>query len=213
MTLHIRKERPEDHWIVENLTREAFWNLHVPGCDEHWLVRKLRDSEDFLPELDFVAEADGQIVGSILFSRSRVAGPNNENFETITFGPISVLPSCQRQGLGRALIEHGLKRARERGHSAAIIFGNPAYYGRFGFRPGKDFGIRTADGKYAAALQALALVPGALNGVSGRFLESETFEIDPEASAEFDRCFPAKERCVTPSQAEFLRIASMVEDE
>lgn len=212
MEIFIRNERPEDQFTVENLTREAFWNLHVPGCDEHFLVRTLRDSEDFLPELNFVAEVDGRVVGNIMFSRSRVVGQDNRNFETITFGPVSVLPEYQRQGIGRALIERGLKTARTSGHRAAIIFGNPAYYARFGFRPGKDYNIRTSDGKYAAALQVLELFPGTLTGVCGRFLESKAFEINPKEAEEFDRLFPHKEKRVLPSQAEFIRIASMVED-
>ncbi len=212
MKIFICNERPEDHFTVENLTREAFWNLHVPGCDEHFLVRKLRDSEDFLPELNFVAEADGRIVGNIMFSRSHVVGQDNQRFETVTFGPVSVLPEYQRQGVGRALIERGLKSARASGHSAAIIFGSPAYYARFGFRPGKEYDIRTSDGKYAAALQALELFPGALRGVCGRFLESEAFEMDPKEAEEFDRLFPYKKKRVLPSQAEFIKIASMVED-
>ena len=212
MEVFIRNERLEDHFTVENLTREAFWNLHVPGCDEHFLVRKLRDSEDFLPELNFVAEADGRIVGNIMFSRSRVVGRDNQSFETVTFGPVSVLPEYQRQGVGRALIERGLESAWASGHRAAIIFGSPAYYARFGFRSGKEYDIRTSDGKYAAALQALELFPGALKGVCGRFLESEAFEMDPKEAEEFDKLFAHKEKRVLPSQAEFIKIASLVED-
>lgn len=212
MDISIRNERPEDVLLIEALTREAFWNLHVPGCSEHLVARQLRASQDFLPELDLVAEADGRIVGSILFSRSRVVGSGNENFETVTFGPVSVLPECQHQGVGRALIERGLLIARALGHSAVVIYGNPAYYQKYGFRAGREFGIRTADGKYAAALQALPLFPGALNGVCGRFLESEAFEVDPGHLEAFDRLFPFKEKLVTPTQADFVRIASMVED-
>jgi len=212
MDIAIRNERPEDVLAVEALTREAFWNLHVPGCSEHLVARQLRASRDFLPELDLVAEADGRIVGSILFSRSRVVGSGNENFETVTFGPISVLPEWQNLGVGRALIERGLRIARALGHSAVVIYGNPAYYQKYGFRAGKEFGIRTADDKYAAALQALPLFPDALNGVCGRFLESESFEVDPAHLEAFERLFPPKEMQVTPSQAEFIKIASMIED-
>ncbi len=212
MNVSIRSERPEDVCIVEALTREAFWDLHVPGCSEHLVARQLRDSREFLPGLDLVAEADGRIVGSILFSQSRVIGSNGEQFETVTFGPVSVLPECQRQGVGRALIERGIALAREQGHSAVIIFGNPAYYQKYGFRAGRAFDIRTADGKYAAALQVLPLFLGALDGVCGRFLESEAFEVDPAHLEAFDQLFPPREKRVLPSQAEFLKIASMIED-
>jgi predicted N-acetyltransferase YhbS len=77
------------------------------------LTRQLRASRDFLPELDLVAVEDGRVIGNILFTRSRVVGSMNENFETVTFGPVSVLPECQKRGVGRALIEGGLRsRAR-----------------------------------------------------------------------------------------------------
>ena len=212
MEIIIRHERPEDVVAVETLTRLAFWNLHVPGCSEHLVARQLRASCDFLPELDFVAESDGRVVGNIIFSRSRVVGSNQENFETVTFGPVSVLPDCQRQGVGRALIEKGIERARAVGFSAVIIYGNPAYYRKYGFRPGKEFDIRTEGGKYAAALQVLPLVPGILNGVSGRFLESEAFETDEEFLDAFDRLFPPLEKLETPTQAEFMKTVSMIED-
>lgn len=212
MEISIRNERPEDVVAVEALTRGAFWNLHVPGCSEHLVARQLRASRDFLPELDLVAVEDGRVIGNILFTRSRVVGSMNENFETVTFGPVSVLPECQQRGVGRALIERGLALAREAGHSAVIVYGNPDYYSKYGFRAGREYGIRTADGKYHAALLALPLVPGALDGVCGRFLESEAFETDPEQLEAFERLFPPMEKLVTPSQAEFTRIASMVED-
>ena len=212
MNFIIREERPGDCVAVESLTRLAFWNLHVPGCSEHLVARQLRDSEDFVPALDFVAEVGGRVIGSILFSRSRVAGNRNENFETVTFGPVSVLPEWQNRGVGRALIGRGVARAREMGFSAVIIFGNPAYYRKYGFKSGKEYGIQTAEGKYAAALQVLPLTPGALEGVCGRFLESNAVEVDPEALEAFDRLFPPMEKLVTSTQAEFLRISSMIED-
>ncbi len=202
----IRLEQPPDYRAVEELTREAFWNLHAPGCDEHYLAHVLRSHADFLPELDFVAAHGAEIVGNIMFTRSRV-----EDLPTITFGPISVLPVYQRMGIGSALIRHALAAAREMGHRAVLIFGDPAYYARFGFLPGKDFGIRTADDMYAAALQALELAPGSLDNVRGRFFESDAFEIDVKLSEKFDRQFSSKPRLALAAQAEFRRIADMRE--
>jgi len=206
MRLEIRREAEEDFRAVEEVTREAFWNLHVPGCDEHYLVHSLREHKDFLPELDFVAVHGAEIVGSILYSRSRV-----EDVMTITFGPVSVLPVYQRMGVGSALIWHTLSLAKEMGHRAVLIYGSPDYYPRFGFRPGKHFNIRTSDNMYAAALQALELAPGALKGVAGRFFESDAFEVDVRASEAFDKGFPRRERRVTETQREFQKIASMRE--
>ncbi|NLF28897.1 MAG: N-acetyltransferase [Clostridiales bacterium] len=206
MRLEIRRAAEEDFRAVEEVTREAFWNLHVPGCDEHYLVHALREHPDFLPELDFVAVHGAEIVGSILYSRSRV-----EDVPTITFGPVSVLPVYQRMGVGSALIRHTLSLAKELGHRAVLIYGSPHYYPRFGFQPGKRFEIRTSDNMYAAALQALELYPGALKGVSGRFFESDAFEVDVRASEAFDKGFPRRERKATDAQKEFQKIASMRE--
>ena len=56
----IRLERPCDYRTVETITREAFWNLSVPGCDEHYYVHVMRSHADFIPELDFVLEVGGK---------------------------------------------------------------------------------------------------------------------------------------------------------
>lgn len=66
----IRLEKPEDYRNVEELNREAFWNHFVPGGDEHYLVHTMRSHPDFVPELAFVAEKNGEIIGNIMYSRS-----------------------------------------------------------------------------------------------------------------------------------------------
>lgn len=98
MDLTIRKENINDYRVVEELTREAFWNLNVPGCDEHYLVHILRNHPDFISEMDFVAEADNRIVGNIMYTRSYVVDENSNRLDTLTFGPLTVLPGYQRQG-------------------------------------------------------------------------------------------------------------------
>ena len=102
----IRLEAEKDYRIVENLTREAFWNQYVPGCDEHYLVHMMRAHEDFIPELDFVLTLDGEIIGSIMYTRSKLVDENGNEKQILTFGPVSILPKYQRQGYGKMLIEH-----------------------------------------------------------------------------------------------------------
>ena len=68
----IRNEESQDYKAVEELTREAFWNLHVPGCDEHYFVHTMRNHSDFIPELDFIAEVDGKIVGNIIYTKAKL---------------------------------------------------------------------------------------------------------------------------------------------
>jgi len=206
----IRLEQPQDYRAVEHLTREAFWNCHVPGCDEHYLARVLRDAACFLPELDFVAERGGRIVGSIMYTRAVVRCDGGETLPVLCFGPVSVLPEWQGKGVGSALIRHSLGAARAQGHAAVLIYGDPAYYARFGFVAAERFGIGTADGHYADALQAVELVAGALSGKAGRFAEDEAYEIDAEAARAFDSAFPYKEkRAGLPSQRRFEALVSM----
>ncbi len=80
------------------------------------------------------------------------------------------------------------------------------------FRPAEQFGIQNADGLFAAALQALVLYPGALDPITGRFLEGEACVIDPDEAEKFDQSFPHKEKRVMPSQARFLELVQMVQE-
>ena len=95
MGIVIRNEDKKDSRIVEELTREAFWNLYVPGCSEHFVLHNLRDSVDFIPELDFVTEKEGRIVGHIAYSRGKIIDKQGKEREVISFGPLSVLPEFQ----------------------------------------------------------------------------------------------------------------------
>ncbi len=207
--LIIRNEQKEDYRTVEQLVREAFWNLYVPGCNEHFVLHNLRKSNDFIPELDFVAEKDGQIVGQIAYSRGIIKGKGAEDKAVITFGPVSVLPAFQRRGVGSALVIHTINLARDMGYLAICIYGDPRYYSRFGFRCAEKYEIKTADDKFAVALQILELKQGALNNSSGQFIESAAFAVDESESAQYDATFPLKKKRETDSQREFRLLASL----
>ncbi len=190
----IRLEQPGDYRRVEEITREAFWNLFAPGCSEHYLVHRLRTCPQFIPELDFVAVADGAVVGNILYSRAEVRQAGRVSGQVISFGPLSVLPEWQGRGIGAALIRHSLAEAARMGFGAVIIYGHPGYYRRFGFQPARMFNITTPDGKFIDPLMALELREGALAGVSGSFFEAEVFHMDPAEVEAFDAGFPPKEK-------------------
>jgi predicted N-acetyltransferase YhbS len=87
MNLIIRNENANDYRIVEELTREAFWNIHTPGCDEHFILHNLRNSKDFIPELTFIAQNTRKIVGHIAYSRGVVRDEIGAENEIISFGP------------------------------------------------------------------------------------------------------------------------------
>lgn len=206
----LRNETPSDYETVENLTREAFWNQYAPGCNEHYLLHVMRDSDAFICELDVVAEVDGKIVGNIVYTEAQIVGENGECHDVISFGPIAVLPEFQGKGIARRLIEHTSQLAQAMGYRAILIYGDPDLYSRFGFAPAEEYGIGTPDNMYAAALQAFELCPGALAECEGRFYESSAFEVDPQAAEEFDRGFPDKERkSGLPSQARFQQVVGL----
>lgn len=205
--IEICLERPEEYRAVEHLTREAFWNVHVPGGDEHYLAHILRTHADFLPELDFVAYADGALVGNIMYTRATIALRGGGELPVLLFGPVSVLPAYQKRGVGTALILHSFSAARKQGHTAVLIYGDPKYYSRFGFSPAEKYGITNEEGKYHPALQAFELTEGTL--AAGRLYESPAYHINAEGAAAFEATFPFKEKFVTESQKEFARLAGL----
>ncbi len=208
--LKIRLETPKDHRAVEELTREAFWNVHVPGCCEHYLIHTLRKSPDFIPALDFVAESGGRIVGHIAYAKAQIIDASGKSHPVVGFGPVSVQPNMQKQGVGSALIKHSLAEAKKLGHSAVLIYGDPRYYSRFGFHCAEKYDIKTSFGKYAVALLALELKQGALGGIGGSFHESPAYDVDQHSAEEFDKGFPTKEKCHTATQDEFRVIVSLM---
>jgi len=174
----LRLEGKSDFTTVEQITYRAFLNAPPTGDDdgnEALLARKLRSRPAFVPELDYVAEMDGKIVGNIMYTRSKVVTDNGSEWETLTFGPVSVLPKYQKQGIGGALIRRTLHTAHELGYRAVLIYGYESYYPRFGFKPASEFGITTEDGKNFPAFMALPLYDGALDDVHGRLICDDVY--------------------------------------
>ncbi len=200
MPITIRLERPEDYRETETLTREAFWNIYKPGCDEHLVAHKLRKTCAFIGELDLVACKGERIVGNIMYTRAKVIGPNGEARKVLCLGPVSVLPEHQGKGIGGSLIRKSIARARELGFSGVFLMGNPAYYSRFGFRNAGEFGVFASDGKSYDYFMGLELAPGRLNGISGNFFYDEAFNINGEELEEFEKLFPKREKHITPTQ-------------
>ncbi len=111
----IRNEKSDDYRIVEEITRKAFWNIHVPGCNEHYLVHVMRKHPDFIPELDYVIEKDNRIIGNIMYAKAKLVGDKGTQKTILTFGPVSILPDYQRKGYGKRLIEYSFIQALELG--------------------------------------------------------------------------------------------------
>ena len=203
----IRNELPEDYRVVENLTREAFWNVYQPGCTEHYLLSRMRQSSDFVAELDFVAECDGRIVGNVVCAASYIDGDDGRRYNVLCLGPISVLPQYQRKGIGRLLIDSVIKAASEMDWKAILLCGDPLLYCSYGFRQAADYGIRTTDNKYSPALMLYPLGATCPSSLAGRFVESDAYKPDMTQFEQYDRNFPVKPKLSdTPSQLRFREL-------
>ena len=206
MDIIIRRETPADYPAVENLTREAFWNVYKPGADEHYFVHMMRFHPDFIPELAFVLEKGGEIVGSIMYTKAWLEDTQGNRKEILSFGPLCVAPKYQRKKLGKILIEHSFEAARKMGYDVNINFGNPGNYVSRGFVSCKKKDVSfVVPGNFPTALLVAELVPGALDGKSWMYIPSTAADCceDTAAVEAFDAAVPPKEKAWQPSQEEF----------
>ena len=199
----IRLETKNDYRAVENLTREAFWNVYRPGCMEHYVLHCFRTDPAFVPELDFVMELDGALIGHIMYARSEIACSDGRTLPIMTFGPISIAPAYKRKGYGKRLLDYSMEKAKELGAGALAITGNILFYGKSGFVPAKSKDIRYADDPDADYFLVKELIPDFLNGISGTYKDPEGYfvcESNPDGFAQFEATFPEKEKQKLPGQ-------------
>lgn len=213
MNITIRNENKQDYRKVEEVAREAFWNLYFPGCSEHMVIHNMRNHRDFIPELSFVIEVDGEIVGSIFYTHSKVVSSDGTQHKTITFGPVSILPSMHRKGLGRKLITHSIEEAKKLGYNAILTLGYPYHYEPYGFVGGKKYKISMSDGKYYKGLLVLPLYEGALDNISGYAVFSDALEPNEEEVEIFDKSFEPKEKGIQDSQKEYEIACCMLDED
>ena len=199
----IRLETKNNYREAEHLTREAFWNVYRPGCMEHYVLHVLRSDPAFVPELDFVMEQDGRLIGHVMYMRSEIHSDDGRVIPTMTFGPISIAPDCKRQGYGTILLRHSMEAARKLGAGALLITGNIDFYGKSGFVVASTRGIHYfAEPRDAKVPYFLLreLEQGFLSGVTGTYKDPEGYFVDNEDVAAFDALFPPKEKLKLPGQ-------------
>lgn len=201
--IKIRNEQETDYKKVEEITRKAFYNLYIPGCAEHYLVHIMRQHKDFLPELDFVIEKDGQIIGNVMYTKARLVDENGEEKQIITFGPVSILPEYQRMGYGKMLLEYSFEKAAGLGYEVIVIFGNPGNYVSRGFKSCKKYNVCVEDGTFPAAMLVKELKADALDGRKWIYYDSPLMQIDEEEAQRFDDGLDKMEKKYQPSQEEF----------
>ena len=207
--MKIRLEQPKDYREVENLTREAFWNVYRPGCTEHFVLNQYRTNPDFIPELDFVMEDGDQIIGHVMFSKAELVLDDGRHVPSWTFGPISIHPDYKRKGYGLKLLQYALEKAREMGVGFICMEGNIDFYKHAGFCLASKFNIHYHDFPKDAEVPfflAQELIPGWLkeNGIveatycppKGYFVADE----NPEAFEAYEATFPKKVKLRLPGQ-------------
>ncbi|ABR55397.1 GCN5-related N-acetyltransferase [Methanococcus vannielii SB] len=199
MNISVRVENQNDYNEVENITREAFWDVYKPGCDEHLILHKLRQSSEFIKELSFVAVDGNNILGHIIYSKAKVIN-NNIEHEVLCMGPISVVPNYQCKGIGSLLLNHSINAAKMLNYSCIVTFGNPKYYHNFGFENAQKYGITTSNGMNFEEFMVLCLNQDSLEKISGKFHESSSFKILEEELTIFEKNFPFKEKHITDTQ-------------
>ena len=171
MSITIRREKEEEYFSVEKVVRAAFWNVYKPECDEHLMLHQLRQSKDFIPELDLIAECDGKIVGSIICSWCQIMDDKSNiqnDHKVIAIGPIGVIPEYQNRGIGGLLIEAVKEKAVNLGVSGIILYGDPQYYHRFGFVNAEVFNLSTPQNTNFEEFMAVETSLGSLQNISGR---------------------------------------------
>lgn len=205
----IRSEQASDYREVEEVVREAFWNVYRPGCWEHLILHQLRQQPSYLADLSRLVEVDGKIVGQIAYSKAELyQEERGEVKEIAIFGPFSILPAYQGQGLGRELLQKTLQLARQSGLSHLVIFGSPSYYAPYGFVGANDRGIYLEGQDKEEALDFLLTLDLEGNETVSRqtgpwlLRIPSGYSIDEETLAVFDQSFPVKKKESHPGQLE-----------
>lgn len=193
----IRLEAINERRYVENLVRECFWNVYRPGCWEHYVLNRLRENSDFIPELNFVLEKDGKIIGQNVFVKATVKADDGKIIPIATMGPICIAPEYKRKGYGKILLDYTLERAKEYGIKAVLFEGDIAFYGKSGFGYARNFGIRyhgLPEGADDSFFLCKELEQGYFQGVTGEYATPNCYFVDEKDVLEFDKTFPKKEK-------------------
>ena len=194
----IRVEEERDYSTVESLVRQAFWNVYRPGCTEHYVLHHLRNCPDFIPELAFVMEADGKIIGQNVFVKAQITKSNGTAFPILTMGPICIANEYKRKGYGKILLDYSLEKAKALGYGAVCFEGNIDFYGKSGFDVASKFGIKyhgLPEGMAADFFLCKELKSGYLDGITGVYATPEPYfvaEENPEDFEKFEREFNLK---------------------
>lgn len=162
----VRQITKADYSTVYNLIRTAFETAEHRDGDEQDFAVNLRNGENYIPELDLVAEMEGSLIGHIMFTKTYVTKPDDSRYNTLLVAPLAVLIECRSMGAGSALMKEGFRIAQTMGFKSAFLIGDPNYYQRFGYKPTHLYGINH-ESLPAEYVMAKEFVPRTLDNVIG----------------------------------------------
>ena len=215
----IRLEEEKDHIKVENIVRDAFWNVYRPGAYEHYIVHNLRKDSSFIKDLAYVIEENDEIIGHINYSNGRLnlyrknrygvdIKVREESGKATVLGPIAIDSKYQSNGYGSKLIRHTLNLAEEMGIPFVFVIGDENYYSRFGFESASKYNIylEGTDTEDENPFFMIKILNGNENIIKdldfdkGIFYNPKVFDVDEKMVDEFDKNFEYKEKKVLEGQ-------------
>ena len=205
----IRLEEKKDYLEVENLVRDAFWNVYRPGALEHYIVHNLREDSSFIKDLAYIIEKDNEIIGHINYSIGKISLEQNDKKaseeDAVVLGPIAIKPSHQKQGYGSKLIRYTLKIAEDKNIPFIIVIGDENYYSRFGFESGSEYnlyleGTDEDEENPFFMIKINEDVFKEKDYEKGIFFNPDVFNVNEEEVDEFDKNFEYKEKRVFEGQ-------------
>lgn len=167
--LYVRGEKQADYADIFEINRLAFGRE-----DEGILINDIRKTRSYEFGFSLVAVKEDKILGHALFSKGFITH-RGRRFKCLVLGPIAVLPEHQRRGIGKALVNEGLERAKEVGFGAVVVVGDPVYYGQFGFKPAVTMKLRTSMKIPDVNFMAKEISRNALRGIIGTVMFPREF--------------------------------------
>ena len=167
------------------------------------MIHVLRDDPAFVPELDFVMELDGQLIGQNMFMCTVIQADDGRVIPVLTMGPIGITPELKHRSYGKKLLDACLEKAAGLGFGAVLFEGNIGFYSLFGFAYARNFGIRYHDlpeGADDSFFLCRELIPGYLDGITGVYQTPRGCYMDDADVEEFDKSFPLKQKLKLPGQ-------------
>lgn len=201
--IKIEIEKENEYYEVENLVREAFWNVYKPGCSEHFVLHKLRECENYVKNLGYVLKLNEKIIGQVAFCRAEL-NLKGKIIPILTMGPICIDPKFKGKGYGKEIVNFALKKAQDLGLGAVCIEGDFGFYSKCGFDFARNFGLKyhgLPDGVDDSFFLCKELIAGYLKDVrNGEYSTPSVYFVNDEDVENFDKSFPPKEKKVLTGQ-------------